>query len=140
MCLFDTLDGCFMNFAYDWAFSNPVRKVFYNLTMTGLSVAVAFLIGTLELLGLLGQEAGLNSPFWNVVERFNINTAGFVIVGLFVATWAVALVYWRVARVEEKWNDALVCGAGGRGGLGLRRPCGGVPGGRLRSGRREPKD
>ena len=108
MCLFDTLDGCFMNFAYDWAFSNPVRKVFYNLTMTGLSVAVAFLIGTLELLGLLGQEAGLNSPFWNVVERFNINTAGFVIVGLFVATWAVALVYWRLARVEEKWNDALV--------------------------------
>src|SRR3984885_14610177 len=108
MCLFDTLDGCFMNFAYDWAFSNPVRKVFYNLTMTGLSVAVAFLIGTLELLGLLGQEAGLPSPFWNVVKDFNINTAGFAIVGLFVATWAVALVYWRLARVEEKWNDALV--------------------------------
>ena len=55
MCLFDTLDGCFMNFAYDWAFSNPVRKVFYNLTMTGLSVAVAFLIGTVEILGLIGQ-------------------------------------------------------------------------------------
>ncbi len=108
MCLFDTLDGCFMNFAYDWAFSNPVRKVFYNLTMTGLSVAVAFLIGTIELLGLLGQEARLNSPFWNVVKGFNINTAGFAIVGLFVATWAVALVYWRLARVEEKWNDALV--------------------------------
>ncbi len=108
MCLFDTLDGCFMNFAYDWAFSNPVRKVFYNLTMTGLSVAVAFLIGTIELLGLLGQEAGLNSPFWNVVKDFNINTAGFAIVGLFVATWAIALVYWRLARVEEKWNDALV--------------------------------
>jgi high-affinity nickel-transport protein len=75
-----------MNFAYDWAFSNPVRKVFYNLTMTGLSVAVAFLIGTIELLGLLGQEARLNSPFWNVVKGFNINTAGFAIVGLFVAT------------------------------------------------------
>ena len=108
MCLFDTLDGCFMNFAYDWAFSNPVRKVFYNLTMTGLSVAVAFLIGTIELLGLLGQEAGLHSPFWNVVKGFNINTAGFAIVGLFAATWAVALVYWRLAKVEEKWNDALV--------------------------------
>ncbi len=107
MCLFDTLDGCFMNFAYDWAFSSPVRKVFYNLTMTGLSVAVAFLIGTVELLGLLGQEAGLNSPFWNLVEGFNINTAGFVIVGLFVATWAVALLYWRLARVEEKWNEAV---------------------------------
>ena len=56
MCLFDTLDGWFMNFAYDWAFSNPVRKVFYNLTITGLSVSVAFFIGTIELLGLLGRR------------------------------------------------------------------------------------
>ena len=59
MCLFDTLDGCFMNFAYDWAFSNPVRKVFYNLTITGLSVAVAFVIGTIEILGLLGAGGSL---------------------------------------------------------------------------------
>jgi high-affinity nickel-transport protein len=107
MCLFDTLDGCFMNFAYDWAFSNPVRKVFYNLTMTGLSVAVAFFVGTIELLGLLGQEAGFSSPFWNFVRGFNLNTAGFVIVGLFVATWTVALLYWRVAGVEEKWSSNL---------------------------------
>ena len=81
---------------------------------------MAFLIGTIELLGLLGQEAGLHSPFWNVVKGFNINTAGFAIVGLFAATWAVALVYWRLAKVEEKWNDALVLGVGGRGRLGLR--------------------
>ena len=108
MCLFDTLDGCFMNFAYDWAFANPVRKVFYNLTITGLSVAVAFLVGTIEILGLVGQETNFSSPFWDFVRRFNINTAGFVIVGLFVATWAVALVYWRLARVEEKWGSALV--------------------------------
>ena len=107
MCLFDTLDGCFMNFAYDWAFANPVRKVFYNLTITGLSVAVAFFVGTIEILGLIGQEANLSSPFWDFFQRFNINTAGFVIVGLFVATWVVALVYWRLARVEEKWSDAL---------------------------------
>ncbi len=103
MCLFDTLDGCFMNFAYDWAFSNPVRKVFYNLTITGLSVAVAFFVGTVEILGLIGQEANLKSPFWSIARGFNINTAGFVIVALFVVTWALALVYWRVARVEEKW-------------------------------------
>ena len=108
MCLFDTLDGCFMNFAYDWAFANPVRKVFYNLTITGLSVAVAFLVGTIEILGLVGQEADFSSPFWDFVRRFNINAAGFVIVGLFVATWAVALVYWRLARVEERWGSALV--------------------------------
>jgi len=107
MCLFDTLDGCFMNFAYDWAFANPVRKVFYNLTITGLSVAVAFFIGTVEILGLIGQEAGLNSPFWTFVRGFNINTAGFAIVGLFVLTWAVALLYWRLGRVEEKWHAAL---------------------------------
>ena len=107
MCTFDTLDGCFMNFAYDWAFANPVRKVFYNLTITGLSVAVAFFVGTVEILGLIGQEANLSSPFWDFVRGFNINTAGFVIVGLFVATWVVALLYWRLARVEEKWSSAL---------------------------------
>jgi high-affinity nickel-transport protein len=107
MCLFDTLDGCFMNFAYDWAFANPVRKVFYNLTITGLSVAVAFFIGTVEILGLIGQEANLNSPFWVFVRGFNINTAGYAIVGLFVLTWAIALLYWRFGRVEEKWNAAL---------------------------------
>ncbi len=106
MCLFDTLDGCFMNFAYDWAFSNPVRKVFYNLTITGLSVAVAFMVGTVEILGLIGQEANLKSPFWSLVRGFNINTAGFVIVALFVITWAIALAYWRLARVEEKWRVA----------------------------------
>ncbi len=92
MCTFDTLDGYFMNFAYDWAFANPVRKVFYNLTITCLSVAVAFFVGTIEVLGLIGQQAHLSSPFWDFVGRFNLNTAGFVIVGLFVATWVVALV------------------------------------------------
>jgi nickel/cobalt transporter (NiCoT) family protein len=102
MCLFDTLDGCFMNFAYDWAFANPIRKIFYNLTITGLSVAVALLIGTIEILGMIGKEANLNSGFWGFVGRFNINTAGFFIVGLFVVTWIVAWTYWRLARVEER--------------------------------------
>jgi high-affinity nickel-transport protein len=102
MCLFDTLDGCFMNFAYGWAFANPVRKIFYNLTITGLSVAVAFVIGSIEFLGLVGQETGFTSPFWSFVRGFNINEAGYAIVGVFVVTWAMALVYWRVARVEEK--------------------------------------
>ena len=107
MCLFDTLDGCFMNFAYDWAFANPVRKVFYNLTITGLSVAVALFIGTVELFGLVAQELHLGSPLWAFLGGFNINEAGFVIVGMFVVTWVGALVYWRLARVEERWNAAL---------------------------------
>ena len=108
MSLFDTLDGCFMNFAYDWAFSKPVRKVFYNLTITGLSVFVAFFIGTIEILGLIGQEAHLHDPFFNFFANFNINTAGFIIVGAFFATWAVAVLYWHFANVEEKWDATVL--------------------------------
>jgi nickel/cobalt transporter (NiCoT) family protein len=108
MTMFDAIDGCFMNFAYDWAFAKPVRKVFYNLTITGLSVFVAFFIGTIEIIGLIGQEAHLNDPFFNFFQNFNINTAGFVIVGAFVATWIVALLYWRLARVEEKWDARMI--------------------------------
>jgi high-affinity nickel-transport protein len=110
MSLFDTIDGCFMNFAYDWAFAKPIRKVFYNLTITGLSVFVAFFIGTIEIVGLIGSEANLNGPFWNFFANFNINTAGFVIVGAFVLTWVVALLYWRYAHVEEKWEAKMVHG------------------------------
>ena len=106
MCLFDTADGCFMNFAYDWAFARPIRKVYYNLTITGLSVFVAFFIGTVELLGLLGQELNLTGGFWTFMGNFNINTAGFVIVGVFVLTWVVALSIWRFAKIEQKWDTA----------------------------------
>jgi high-affinity nickel-transport protein len=104
MSLFDTADGCFMNFAYDWAFARPVRKVYYNLTITGLSVFVAVFIGATELLGLLGQDGNLNGSAWSFLENFNINTAGFVIVGVFVATWAVALSIWHFGKIEQKWD------------------------------------
>ncbi len=119
MSLFDTLDGCFMNFAYDWAFSQPARKVYYNLVITGLSVTVAFFIGTVELLGLLGTEAGWQGGFWHAVGGFDINTAGFVIVGLFIVTWAVAVAVWRFGRIEERWTapaGASSVGAAGPGG------------------------
>ena len=105
MSLFDTADGCFMNFAYDWAFANPVRKVYYNLTITGLSVFVAVFIGATELLGLLAQDSNLNGSFWSFMENFNINTAGFVIVGVFVVTWIVALCIWHFGRIEQKWES-----------------------------------
>jgi high-affinity nickel-transport protein len=104
MSLFDTADGCFMNFAYDWAFARPVRKVFYNLTITGLSVFVAVFIGTVEVLGLLGQDGNLTGSGWAWLENFNINTAGFVIVGVFVLTWVVALSIWRFGKIEERWE------------------------------------
>jgi nickel/cobalt transporter (NiCoT) family protein len=103
MSLFDTMDGCFMNFAYDWAFAKPVRKVYYNLTITGLSVFVAVFIGAVEPLGLLAQDTSLNGSFWSFMENFNINSAGFVIVGVFVVTWVIALAVWRFGRIEQKW-------------------------------------
>jgi high-affinity nickel-transport protein len=107
MCLFDTVDGTFMNFAYGWAFSQPVRKVYYNITITSLSVLVAFVIGGVELLGLLSQQLDITGRFWTDMQNANINSLGFVIVGLFVATWAVALVIWRVGRIEEKWSAGI---------------------------------
>jgi nickel/cobalt transporter (NiCoT) family protein len=106
MCLFDTIDGCFMNFAYDWAFANPVRKVYYNMTITGLSVFVAMFIGTVEILGLVGQEYNLSGGFWTFMGNFDINKAGFVIVGIFIVTWIVALGVWHFGKLEEKWDTS----------------------------------
>jgi nickel/cobalt transporter (NiCoT) family protein len=104
MCLLDTIDGSFMNFAYGWAFSNPVRKVYYNITITGLSVAIALLIGSVELLGLLADEFGWSGSFWTWVGGINMDDIGLAIVGLFMLTWAVALAIWRYAHIEEKWT------------------------------------
>jgi high-affinity nickel-transport protein len=106
MTLLDTIDGSFMNFAYGWAFAKPVRKVYYNLTITGLSVAVALIVGTVELLGLLAQRVSLHGSFWSWVSTIDMSTLGYVIVGLFALTWALSLLIWRVARVEERWSVA----------------------------------
>jgi high-affinity nickel-transport protein len=107
MTLMDTLDGVFMNVAYGWAFFNPVRKVYYNLAITGLSVFICFFIGTVEVLGLLPMELHLHGAFWDYMANFNINSAGFVIVGLFVVTWVGALMIWKYGHVEEKWTAKL---------------------------------
>jgi nickel/cobalt transporter (NiCoT) family protein len=107
MMLFDTLDGCFMNFAYGWAFAKPVRKVYYNLVITGLSIGAAFIIGTIEILGVLTSEVHLHGAFWDTMANFNINVAGFCIAGLFVAVWAVALAYWRFGHVEARWTASV---------------------------------
>jgi nickel/cobalt transporter (NiCoT) family protein len=108
MCVMDTLDGLFMNFAYSWAFFNPVRKVYYNLAITGLSVSICFFIGTIEILGLLPTElSGLHGGFWSYMANFDINKAGLVIVAMFMLTWAGALALWRFGHVEERWSAKL---------------------------------
>ena len=104
MSLFDTLDGTFMNFAYHWAFANPVRKIYYNLTITALSVAVALIIGTIELVGVAHDQLGLVNPVTDWIAELNLNNVGFVIVGAFLVVWAVALAYWKLARVERRWS------------------------------------
>ena len=107
MSLLDTIDGSFMNFAYGWAFSKPVRKVFYNMTITGLSVMVALVIGTIEIAGLLASEVNLSGAFWTWFESIDINLLGFIIVGMFIATWAIALSVWKLGHVEERWSAHL---------------------------------
>jgi high-affinity nickel-transport protein len=111
--LLDTIDGSFMNFAYGWAFSKPVRKVYYNITITGLSIAVALFIGTIEIAGLLSEKLGLSGSLVDWFESFNINTAGFVIVGLFVVTWVTALAIWHFGRIEERWTLGMRGVSGG---------------------------
>ena len=104
MSLLDTIDGSFMNFAYGWAFSRPVRKVYYNIVITGLSVLVAIFIGGLEVAQVFANQLNLDGGFWSYAKNFNINRAGFIIVAMFVAVWALALLLWRFGRVEERWH------------------------------------
>jgi nickel/cobalt transporter (NiCoT) family protein len=107
MSLLDTIDGAFMNFAYGWAFSKPVRKLFYNITITWLSVVVALLIGTIELMSVLADKLTLTGQPWDFVSGLDLNYVGYAIVGLFVLTWVVALSIWRFGRIEEKWSAGM---------------------------------
>jgi high-affinity nickel-transport protein len=106
MSLLDTIDGSFMNLAYGWAISRPVRKIYYNLTITGLSVAIALIVGTIELAGLLASKLNLKGAFWGSVSAIDMNTLGYLIVGMFVATWALAALVWRFGRIEQRFSTA----------------------------------
>jgi high-affinity nickel-transport protein len=107
MCLMDTIDGVFMNAAYGWAFARPVRKVFYNITITSISVAVALIIGTIELAGVLADEADITSGPISALADVPLDYAGYGIVALFVLAWAIAVLVWRLARIEERWSAHL---------------------------------
>ena len=95
MSLMDTADGAFMSQAYGWAFSNPIRKVYYNITVTSLSVAVALIIGSIELLQVLAARFSLEGGFWAFLDNLNFGNIGYVVVGLFVATWAFSVILWK---------------------------------------------
>ena len=105
MSLLDTIDGSFMNFAYGWAFSKPVRKVYYNIIITGLSVAVALFVGGLEICQVIAGQLNLTGGFWDYALAFDLNSAGYFIVGAFVVVWSVALLLWRYGKIEERWHN-----------------------------------
>ncbi|HVV08008.1 HoxN/HupN/NixA family nickel/cobalt transporter [Amycolatopsis sp.] len=108
MSLLDTLDGVFMSLAYQWAFARPLRKVYYNITITGLSVAVAMIIGSIELVSLLHDDLGLADPVTSWIAGLDLNNVGFVIVGLFVLVWAIAIAYWKLAGLDHRPEDEPV--------------------------------
>jgi high-affinity nickel-transport protein len=111
MCLMDTFDGAFMSQAYGWAFSNPVRRIYYNITVTSLSVAVALVIGVVELLQVAAAKLSLRGGVWQWLGGLDFGNLGYAIVGLFFVTWAVAVVIWKRRHIEERWG-AFVEGAG----------------------------
>ncbi len=107
MSLLDSIDGSFMNFAYGWAFAKPVRKIYYNITVTSLSVAVALVIGVIELLSVLTEKLDITAGPLAAVGALDLQDVGFWIVGLFVVTWVASLAIWRLGRIEERWSRPL---------------------------------
>lgn len=101
MTTMDTADGVFMTTAYTWAFATPLRKVYYNLTVTGLSVVAALLIGVVELGQVFSQKVGLSGPLWLKLQALDFGRLGYILVGLFVFTWVLSYGTWKVLRLEE---------------------------------------
>jgi len=108
MSLMDTTDGVLMSRAYSWAFVNPLRKIFYSITTTGLSIVVALLIGTIELLQVLIGTLGLKGPFFEFVGGLEFGFLGYLIVGLFLAAWGLSVAWWKFGRIEERYASPSV--------------------------------
>ncbi|HUK94375.1 MAG TPA: HoxN/HupN/NixA family nickel/cobalt transporter [Gaiellaceae bacterium] len=107
MSLMDTADGAFMSQAYGWAFSNPIRKIYYNITVTSLSVAVALVIGTIELLQVMAAKFSLEGGFWSFLDNLDFGHIGYVVVGLFIVTWLFSIALWKSRRIEERWSSLV---------------------------------
>ena len=106
MSLMDTVDGAFMTRVYGWALTSPARRAYYNVTVTGLSVAVALAIGSIELLQVLAGTLHLGGGFWGAVRAVDFSRLGYVVAGLFAATWALSALVWRARRIEQRWAPA----------------------------------
>ena len=108
MSLMDTADGAFMAKAYSWAFASPIRKVFYNLTMTSLSVFVALFVGVVELAQVLIRALDLKGGVFGVIAGFDlIGRAGYFIVAAFVIAWLAAFVIYKARRIDQRWSELV---------------------------------
>src|SRR6185437_2794277 len=107
MTVMDTTDGVLMSKAYNWAFLNPLRKIFYNITTTGLSVAVALFVGTIELLQVLIGMLGLRGPPFDFLAQLNFGVLGYAIVGMFLFAWGLSVGVWKFGRIEERYSMGL---------------------------------
>jgi high-affinity nickel-transport protein len=108
MSMMDTFDGVFMCKAYDWAFTNPLRKIFYNISTTGLSIFVAFVIGTIELVTVISSKSGFDDiqPF-AYISGIDLNRIGYFIVGVFLVTWLGSVAIWKYGRIEQRYSGRL---------------------------------
>lgn len=109
MSMMDSLDGIFMVKAYSWAFTSPLRKIYYNLTTTSISIFVAFVIGTIEVVGVLADKTSIGKyqPF-KYIASIDLNKVGYYIVGSFFATWILSVIIWKYGRYEEKYSSGIV--------------------------------
>ncbi|KHD85350.1 nickel permease [Heyndrickxia ginsengihumi] len=107
MSLFDTVDGIFMTSTYRWAFISPIRKVYYNLTVTALAVVTALLVGIVELVQVLTPQLGLTEGFWKWIQQLNFGSLGYILVCLFILAWAISYGLWKLLRIEKKVDIQL---------------------------------
>jgi nickel/cobalt transporter (NiCoT) family protein len=107
MCIMDTTDGVLMSKAYNWAFLNPLRKIFYNITTTGLAVVVALVIGTIELLQVFISMGELRGGFFDFVASLDFGILGYIIVGLFLLAWGASVAVWKFGRIEQRYTTQL---------------------------------
>ena len=107
--MMDSLDGIFMTKAYSWAFTSPLRKIYYNLTTTGLSIFVALFIGTIELVGVLADKTSIGKyqPF-TFIASIDLGKIGYFIVATFVLTWIGSVLIWKTQKYEQKYSSGIV--------------------------------
>lgn len=104
MSLLDTLDGIIMKSAYNWAFFNPIRKIYYNITITAISVIAALIIGLIELLQIMEDKLHLKGTFWNMIQSIQFDYLGYIMVALFLITWLISTLIWKFGKVEQRWS------------------------------------